>query len=202
MLKLLGGLFGGGRTGSKTELVDDHVWMSHRAKLRGIRKELAKQTASGTTLIALVAHFPDLLTELEGIANGYDGPASVRALLAGQLSPDAARRLPLRESDVVEVIVAERHPLASSDEKLREFAEALPCRSRVVYHVSLDDAVLRASGSDKLRGVLDRLGATEDEAITHGMVTQSIRRFQQRTEARAKDRSDAGSAAEWLERNT
>jgi hypothetical protein len=162
VLRLLHGLLGLKRASSRVEQIADHVWLTRGAKLAGIRRELNDRAADGATMIALVAHFADVLDDLERIASEYAGSASVRAVLSRRLSPEAAANLPLGESDVVALIAAEGHPLASMDEKRLEFAEALPCRSRLVYHVSLDDPVLRASGVESIRATLHRFGATED----------------------------------------
>jgi hypothetical protein len=201
VLRLLQGLLGVKRTSSRVEVNADQVWISQEAKLAAIRRELHDRTLDGTKMIALVAHFPDVLDEMERIASDYVGSASVRPVLSHQLSSKAARDLPLKESDVVDLIAAERHPLASRDDAIIEFAEALPCRCRIVYHISLVDPILRFAGAESIRGTLERLGATEDEAITNDMVTRSIRRAQQKIESRSIDRFEASSAAEWIERN-
>lgn len=202
LLRWLGRVFRLRRTSSNVRLIADRVWLSSRARLAGLREAVRERSADGATMILLIAHFPDVLAELEPMAAEYAGSAFVRAFLSRQLSPGAARSLPLGESDVVDLIVAERHPLASVDEALIGFAEELPCRSRIVFHLSLDDALLQAFGSESIRATIEQLGATEEEAITHDLVTRSIRRAQRRIERRSTGRSDADSAAEWLERNT
>lgn len=139
---------------------------------------------------------------MERVAADYAGAVPARARLARQLSTDAAHALPLSETATLELIVAERHPLASVDDALIRFAEALPCRCRMVHHLSLDDALMATFGAERVRSVLERLGAEEDEPIAHNMVTASIRKAQKRIEASAVGSADANSAAEWLERNT
>jgi hypothetical protein len=201
VLRLLQGFLGLKRASSSVEVIPDHVWLSQEAKLAGIRRELHDRTADGTKMIALVAHFPDVLDEMQRIASEYVGSASVRPLLSRQLSSRAAGDLPFGESDVVDLIAAERHPVTSMDDALIEFAEALPCRCRIVYHISLDDPILRFVGVESIRATLEGLGATEEEAITQEMITRSIRRAQQKIESRSIDRFDAQSAAEWIERN-
>lgn len=201
VLRLLQGLLGLKRTSSRVEVIADHVWLSQEAKLAGIRRELHDRTVVGARMIALVAHFPDVLDEMQRIASEYAGSASVRPVLSRRLSSGAAWDLPLGESDVVDLIAAERHPVASMDDALMKFAEALPCRCSIVYHISLDDPILRFVGVESIRATLEGLGATEEEAITNDMITRSIRRAQQKIESRSIDRFDADSAAEWIERN-
>ena len=186
---------------SRVELQPDSVWLSAQAKLNGVRNELAKRSAEGSAMIALVAHFADVLQELEQIAAAHTGSGSVRAVLAQQLSADGATRFPLGESETIDLVIAERHPLASVDAELMRFAEALPCRCRMVHHLSLDDALLRFFGSDSIRTLLAQMGATEDEPITHTLITRSIQQAQQKIEAAAIGHIDANSAEEWLEVN-
>src|SRR5688500_16182195 len=186
---------------SRVELQPDSVWLSNQAKLTGVRNELAKRSAVGSAMIALVAHFPDVLRELEQIAAAHTGPGSVRAVLAKQFSADGATRFPLGESETMDLIVAERHPLASVDAELVRFADALPCRCRMVHHLSLDDALLRYFGSDRIRELLTRMGATEDEPITHALINRSIQQAQEKIEAAAIGHIDANSAQGWLEVN-
>ena len=43
------------------------------------------------------------------------------------------------ESRSILIIVGERHPLASHDDVVVAFARSLPCRSRHVHHLSMED---------------------------------------------------------------
>jgi hypothetical protein len=185
----------------RLETVPDRVWISSSAKLNGIRLELDQLSARGASLVALVAHFPDTLHALEEVAANYHGSRSVRAVLARHLSTEAAGSLPATESDVVELVVAERHPLASKDVDLIRFAEALPCQCRIVHHLSLDDPLLLWFGTESVRALLDRLGTTADEPITHPLITLSIKRAQEKIAAEVVGPHDADSAGAWLERN-
>ena len=86
----------------------------------------------------------------------------MRATLASNLSTDIANRLNVDESATIDVIVAERHPMFSVDEKLMQFAEDLPCRCRIVHHLSVDDPLLKVIAGEWIEGVLEQLGMTED----------------------------------------
>lgn len=202
VLRFLRQWFGGQRPAPNVEVVPDQVWISAEAKFEGIRKALVERSAEGTAMIALVAHFPDLLEELERIAAEYSGPASVRAVLASQLSGDVAGNLPLGETDVFDLLVAERHPLRSVDEGLLHFAEALPCRCRIVHHLSFDDPLLRSFLSESNRAMIGRMVSTEDESVSHPLIDRSLVRAQRKIEADTTASHPADSAAEWLERNS
>jgi hypothetical protein len=202
MLSRLRALFGAPAEAVRVEVLDDLVWISTTAKHAGIRRAVRERLKAGAPVVVLVAHFPDVLAELETIAAEFADGGRVRALLARQLTPDTAGRLSLGEHVTLELVAGERHPLPEADAELLSFAGALPCRSRLEHHLSFDDALLQMFGGESARGMMERLGATEDEPVTSGLVTRSIRRAQAKVAAGAVSRMDADSAAVWLERNT
>jgi preprotein translocase subunit SecA len=52
------------------------------------------------------------------------------------------------------------------------------------FYLCLEDDLMRLFGSDRIAGIMDKLGVEEGEVITHGMVTRSIERAQKKVEAR------------------
>jgi len=170
------------------------------AKYAGIAKEAAERANSDTVAILLVAHFRDVLARLEEFEpEGVDVP--IQAVLANNLTPDLAASLRLDESSTIDIIVGERHPLLSVDERLEEFARSFPCRCRLSCHVSLDDPVLKVFSSGWVKEMLGKLGMKEDEAIESEMVVRRINGAQRKIESQAIGNVDANSAAEWLEKN-
>ena len=174
-------LFGGKRR-SNVEVVPDHIWMTTDAKIAGLTKEVQERARSETVAILLVAHFPDVLTHLVEIADQQSGEAPVRAVLAGNLHADLAASLNLDESATIDVIVGERHPLPSVDDRLEEFADELPCRCRFSHHVSLEDTMMQIFSGEWVQDVLRKLGMSEDEAIESQMVSRRIRQAQLKIE--------------------
>lgn len=187
---------------SGVKVLPDHVWMSTEAKFDGIRRSLADHEADGIAAIVLVAHFPDVLEPLTEMAAGYAGSTPMRAVLARQLSGEHASSVPVDSSATAAFLVAERHPFRSVDDELIRFASALPCRSRIVYHLSLDDPLLQSLGADSIRAVLGSTGAPEDQSITHKFITRIIERAQKNVESKAAGGQEAESASEWFERYT
>src|SRR5690606_32206653 len=139
---------------------------------------------SETVAILLVAHFPDVFSRLEEIAHQQTWDVPCEVVSATNLNPHLASGLNLDESAVIDVIVAERHPLPSVDDQLQEFADELPCRCRFSHHVSFDDAVMKAFAGDGVRDLLKQVGLKEDEAIESQMVSRRIRRAQKKIEKR------------------
>src|SRR5262249_3511483 len=55
------------------------------------------------------------------------------------------------------------------------------------FFLSLEDDLMRIFGSDKLDGMLQRLGLKEDEAIVHSWINKAVEKAQQKVEARNFD---------------
>ena len=182
------------------EIVPDKIWLTTDAKFVGLAKEVAERANSQTVAILLVAHFPEVHARLEEIASVTPG-VPVKAVLATSLTPDLAASLQLDESSTIDIIVGERHPLLSVDERLEQFAQAFPCRSRLSYHQSLDDPVIEVFSSGWVKDVIAKLGMKQDEAIESELIVHRIKGAQRKIESVAIGNEAAGSAAEWLEKN-
>ncbi len=81
------------------------------------------------------------------------------------------------------IIGTERHESRRIDRQLRGRSgrQGDPGSSR--FYLSLEDDLMRLFGSDRIAGVMDRLGVQEGEVIQHSMVTGAIERAQKRVEA-------------------
>ncbi len=82
------------------------------------------------------------------------------------------------------IIGTERHEARRIDRQLRGRSgrQGDPGSSR--FYLSLEDDLMRLFGSERIAGVMDRLGVEEGEVITHPMITRSIERAQKRVEMR------------------
>ncbi|MCM8801061.1 MAG: preprotein translocase subunit SecA [Candidatus Omnitrophica bacterium] len=80
------------------------------------------------------------------------------------------------------VIGTERHEARRIDNQLRGRSgrQGDPGSSR--FYVSLEDDLMRLFGSDRLIGIMDRLGLEEGQVIEHPWVTKSIEIAQKRVE--------------------
>ncbi len=81
------------------------------------------------------------------------------------------------------IVGTERHESRRIDRQLRGRSgrQGDPGSSR--FYLSLEDDLMRLFQSDRIAGIMDRLGVEEGEVIEHGMVTKSIERAQKRVEA-------------------
>lgn len=196
-MKFLKSLFN--RARSKVQMEDDRVWMSRQAQDVGIARQLG--TLDPCAAVLLIAHFSDTLARLEAIRSSYPGTTPVSATLAENLHPSVASRLELGESATIQLIVAEHHPLQSIDQKVAMFAETLPCRSRVTWHLSLEDPLLRHFAGDWVEALLHKLGLHEDDHVESAMFTRRIQAAQRQLEAESTGNLPAETADEWIKLN-
>ncbi len=82
------------------------------------------------------------------------------------------------------ILGTERHEARRVDNQLRGRSgrQGDPGSSR--FFLSLEDDLMRIFGSERIQGLMGRLGMEEGEAIEHGMVTKAIERAQRQVEAR------------------
>ena len=81
------------------------------------------------------------------------------------------------------ILATERHEARRIDNQLRGRAgrQGDPGSSR--FYLSLEDDLMRIFGSDRISGLMQRLGMEEGVPIEHGMVTRAIERAQRQGEA-------------------
>jgi preprotein translocase subunit SecA len=81
------------------------------------------------------------------------------------------------------IVATERHEARRIDNQLRGRAgrQGDPGASR--FYLSLEDDLMRIFGSDRISGLMQKLGMEEGVPIEHGMVTNAIARAQKQVEA-------------------
>jgi preprotein translocase subunit SecA len=91
------------------------------------------------------------------------------------------------ESGGLYVIGTERHESRRIDNQLRGRSgrQGDPGHSR--FFLSLDDDLMRIFGSDRMDGMLQKLGLQEGEAIIHPWINKALEKAQQKVEARNFD---------------
>ena len=85
------------------------------------------------------------------------------------------------------ILGTERHESRRIDNQLRGRSgrQGDPGESR--FFLSLEDDLLRLFASDRIAGMMDKLGMEEDEPIEHKLITNSIEHAQKKVEARNFD---------------
>jgi preprotein translocase subunit SecA len=85
------------------------------------------------------------------------------------------------------VLGTERHESRRIDNQLRGRSGRQGDPGRSKFFLSLEDDLMRIFGSDKLDGMLKKLGLQENEAIVHPWINKALEKAQQKVEARNFD---------------
>jgi preprotein translocase subunit SecA len=111
-----------------------------------------------------------------------------RAIVLGALEkadPAAGRKHDLPGG--LYIIGTERHESRRIDNQLRGRSGRQGDPGRSKFFLSLQDDLMRIFGSDRMDGMLQKLGLEEGEAIIHPWINKAIEKAQQKVEARNFD---------------
>ncbi len=114
--------------------------------------------------------------ELEGVPEDYiEQIAEIRDVFG-------AEQKQVLEAGGLFILGTERHETRRIDNQLRGRAgrQGDPGASR--FYLSLEDDLMRIFASERMAGVMDSLGMSDDAPIEHGMVSKSIENAQRRVE--------------------
>ena len=109
------------------------------------------------------------------------GAVTIATNMAGRgtdikLSPD------VKNAGGLAIIGTERHESRRVDRQLRGRAGRQGDPGSSVFYVSLEDKLMRLFASERIAGVMDRLGFKDGERIEHPMISRSIERAQKKVE--------------------
>jgi preprotein translocase subunit SecA len=118
---------------------------------------------------------------------GIDDPAQHAARVAEIHEEIAAAHEKVKQAGGLFVIGTERHESRRIDNQLRGRSgrQGDPGRSR--FFLSLEDDLMRIFGSDRMGGMLQRLGLKDGEAIVHPWINKALEKAQKKVEARNFD---------------
>ena len=95
-----------------------------------------------------------------------------------------AQREKVRAAGGLYVIGTERHESRRIDNQLRGRSGRQGDPGRSKFFLSLEDDLMRIFGSDRIDGMLQKLGLKEGEAIIHPWINKALLKAQQKVEAR------------------
>jgi preprotein translocase subunit SecA len=122
--------------------------------------------------------------QAELAANPDADPIAIRARIESEHADDKARAL---AAGGLWVIGTERHESRRIDNQLRGRSGRQGDPGRSTFYLSLQDDLMRIFGSERIDGMLQRLGLEEGEAIVHPWVNKAIAKAQGKVEARNFD---------------
>lgn len=112
---------------------------------------------------------------------GLKGSVTIATNMAGR-GVDIKIDDEVRELGGLYIIGTERHESRRIDNQLRGRSGRQGDPGVSQFYLSLEDALLRIFGSDKLKGIMERLGLKEGEHIESGLVTRSVQNAQKKVE--------------------
>ena len=151
-----------------TKTVEKSEMISRLLRLRGIEHQVlnAKQHQK----------------EAEIVTNaGQAGAVTIATNMAGR-GTDIKLGAGVKEAGGLAIIGTERHDSRRVDRQLRGRAGRQGDPGTSTFYISLEDELMRLFQSERIAGLMDRMGHKDGEVIQHSMVTKSIERAQTKVE--------------------
>jgi preprotein translocase subunit SecA len=120
--------------------------------------------------------------EAEIVQNaGLPGAVTIATNMAGR-GTDIKLGPGVRDVGGLHIVGTERHEARRIDRQLRGRSGRQGDPGSSKFFLSLEDDLLRLFGSDRIAGIMERMGLQEGEVIQHSMITKSIERAQKKVE--------------------
>ena len=148
--------------------VETSELLSRMLRLRGIQHQVlnAKQHAREAEVVKHA---------------GEPGTVTIATNMAGR-GTDIKLPEEVKNAGGLAIIGTERHDSRRVDRQLRGRSGRQGDPGSSIFYVSLEDKLMRLFGSEKIAGVVDRLGMQENEALEAPMLNSSIERAQKKVE--------------------
>ena len=148
--------------------VETSELLSRMLRMRGIKHNVlnAKEHAREAEIVAQAGMSSTVTIATNMAGRGTDIKLSPEVKKAGGLA----------------IIGTERHDSRRVDRQLRGRAGRQGDPGSSAFYVSLEDTLMRLFGSERIAGVVDKLGMADDEALVSGMLSKSIENAQKKVE--------------------
>ncbi|MFC2740748.1 MAG: preprotein translocase subunit SecA [Selenomonas sp.] len=117
---------------------------------------------------------------------GQRGAVTIATNMAGR-GTDIQLGDGVQELGGLYILGTERHESRRIDNQLRGRSGRQGDPGASKFFLSLEDDLMRLFASDRIAGIMDRLGMDEDEPIEHAIITRSVEHAQKKVEARNFD---------------
>ena len=148
--------------------VETSELLSRMLRLRGIEHQVlnAKQNAREAEVVA------------------HAGKASTVTIATNMAGRGTDIKLPeeVKNAGGLAIIGTERHDSRRVDRQLRGRSGRQGDPGSSIFYVSFEDKLMRLFGSDKIAGIVDRLGMAENEALEAPMLNNAIETAQKKVE--------------------
>lgn len=151
-----------------TTSVEVSELLNRMLKIRGIKHNVlnAKQHAKEADIVAEA---------------GAPGAVTIATNMAGR-GTDIKLGTGVKEAGGLAIIGTERHDSRRVDRQLRGRAGRQGDPGSSAFFVSLEDDLMRLFGSERIAGMVDKMGMKEGEVLQHSMLSKSIERAQRKVE--------------------
>jgi preprotein translocase subunit SecA len=183
---------------------EDLVYKTKREKYNAVINQISEETAKGRPILVgtTSVEISELLSKMLKMRNiphnvlnaklhqkeadivamaGLSGTVTIATNMAGR-GTDIKLGPNVKDAGGLAIIGTERHDSRRVDRQLRGRAGRQGDPGSSQFFVSLEDELMRLFGSDRIAGLMDRLGIEEGEVIQHSMITKSIERAQKKVE--------------------
>lgn len=184
--------------------MNDRIYKTKREKYSAVIDEISALVAAGrpvlvgTTSVEISELLSRMLTlrkiqhnvlnaklhqkeaEIVSLA-GQSGTVTIATNMAGR-GTDIKLSAEVKAAGGLAIIGTERHESRRVDRQLRGRAGRQGDPGSSVFFVSLEDNLMRLFASDKIAGLMDKLGFKEGEVLEHNMLSKSVERAQKKVE--------------------
>jgi preprotein translocase subunit SecA len=112
---------------------------------------------------------------------GQAGTVTIATNMAGR-GTDIKLPQDVKDAGGLAIIGTERHDSRRVDRQLRGRSGRQGDPGSSIFYVSLEDKLMRLFGSERIAGIVDKLGMKDDEALESSMLSKSIENAQKKVE--------------------
>ena len=184
--------------------MEDRIYRTKREKYQAVIDEIDKMVVAGrpvlvgTTSVEISELLSKMLTlrkikhnvlnaklhqrEADIVATaGQSSSVTIATNMAGR-GTDIKLSAAVKAAGGLAIIGTERHESRRVDRQLRGRAGRQGDPGSSVFYISLEDNLMRLFGSDRITGLMDKMGFKEGEMIENSMMSKSIERAQKKVE--------------------
>ncbi|MDR1116564.1 MAG: preprotein translocase subunit SecA [Tannerella sp.] len=184
--------------------MNDRIYKTKREKYNAVIEDISRLIADGrpvlvgTTSVEISELLSRMLNmrkishnvlnaklhqkEAEIVAQaGQSGMVTIATNMAGR-GTDIKLSTAVKEAGGLAIIGTERHESRRVDRQLRGRSGRQGDPGSSVFYVSLEDDLMRLFASEKIAGLMDRMGFKEGDVLEAGMLSKSVERAQKKVE--------------------
>jgi hypothetical protein len=200
-------MFGFFKSKNEAQELSHVVFFNKAGKYKHLASLLLEAQKAGDATL-LIYHFDDTASFLKQLFDGvkisfaendFGSPVKLYIFKAETLKQTLLTAL--NKHAFKTVLISEIHPMAGKDELLSQLIHEKTNAGTVRFYTSLDSPLFTAFGGTRLQDLMLKMGIKEDEPIEHNMVSQSIKRAQEKIKEKVVMEKNAASEAEWIKLN-